>query len=262
MEQSDEVVHFDCDHVGSGCEEDRNSCIVYDSLSTNSDAAPLIESNGCSNSHSQPVPVNSPRTALLSRSNLDESFGFALQTYIFKRGPVGLTERITYVDYVREDSAAAIAGVRRGDVVVAVNGFPVLAESHKALVDLMSSQLKLHLVLLYQDITRILALSVRSLQLQYILAEKYILLEQMDMEEASLLHGSGGSLSTDFRRARWLSACQDISKSLNLCRKLLGRESKQDLYRLHDAPAENADALTALEHNVELDDDCSQVTRL
>lgn len=37
-----------------------------------------------------------------------------------------------------------------GDVVVAVNGFPVLAESHKALVDLMSSQLKLHLVLLYQ----------------------------------------------------------------------------------------------------------------
>ncbi|KIH64213.1 hypothetical protein ANCDUO_05479 [Ancylostoma duodenale] len=232
MEQSDEVVHFDCDHVGSGCEEDRNSCIVYDSLSTNSDAAPLIESNGCSN------------------------------TYIFKRGPVGLTERITYVDYVREDSAAAIAGVRRGDVVVAVNGFPVLAESHKALVDLMSSQLKLHLVLLYQDITRILALSVRSLQLQYILAEKYILLEQMDMEEASLLHGSGGSLSTDFRRARWLSACQDLSKSLNLCRKLLGRESKQDLYRLHDAPAENADALTALEHNVELDDDCSQVTRL
>ncbi|RCN29953.1 hypothetical protein ANCCAN_24280 [Ancylostoma caninum] len=209
-------------------------------------------------SHPQPVPVNSQRIALLSRSNLDESFGFALQTYIFKRGPVGLTERITYVDYVREDSAAAVAGVRRGDVVVAVNGFPVLAESHKALVDLMSSQLKLHLVLLYQDITRILALSVRSLQLQYILAEKYILLEQMDMEEASLLHGSGGSLSTDFRRARWLSACQDISKSLNLCRKLLGRESKQDLYRLHDAPAESAGVLTALEHNVELDDDCSQ----
>ncbi|EYC43174.1 hypothetical protein Y032_0501g2602 [Ancylostoma ceylanicum] len=234
MNQSDEVAHCDCDHFGSSSQEERNPDEVYDSLSTdNSDT--LAEDSACSNPDPQPIPINSQRTALLSRSNLGESFGFALQLVILHTS---------------------------GDVVVAVNGFPVLAESHKTLVDLMSSQLKLHLVLLYQDITRILALSVRSLQLQYILAEKYILLEQMDMEEASLLHGSGGSLSTDFRRARWLSACQDISRSLNLCRKLLGRESKQDLYRLRDAPAESAGALTALEHNVELDDDCSQVTRL
>ncbi|KHJ82768.1 hypothetical protein OESDEN_17537 [Oesophagostomum dentatum] len=73
-----------------------------------------------------------------------------MSTYILKRGSAGLTERITYIDYVRANSAAAAAGVRRGDVVVAVNGFPVLAESHKALVDLMSSQLNLCLVLLYQ----------------------------------------------------------------------------------------------------------------
>ncbi|KAK5985653.1 hypothetical protein GCK32_002067 [Trichostrongylus colubriformis] len=175
-------------------------------------------------------PVNTQRTAVLSRRSLDECFGFALQTYVFKRGQYGLKERITYIDYVRNDSIAAAAGLQEGDVVLAVNDLPVLQESHADLVKLMSSQLELRLVLLYQDISRILALSVRSLQLQYILAEKYILLEQLEMKESSILHGSEGSLSTVVRRARWLSVCQEVSKSLNLCRKLLNKGSKPEFY--------------------------------
>ncbi|CAJ0593948.1 unnamed protein product [Cylicocyclus nassatus] len=206
-------------------------------------------------------PVSSQRIAYLFRSSFDESFGIALQTYVLKRGPGALRERITYIDYVRANSPAAAAGVRRGDVVVAVNGYPVLTESHKALVDLMSSQLELCLVLLYQDITRILSLSVRSLQLQYILAEKFILLEQLDMEEASLLHGSVGSLSTDFRRARWLSACQEISRSLNLCRKLLGRSSKQDFLYLKDEPSTSSLEFSVSKPGSQCDE-CSEVTRL
>ncbi|PIO54342.1 hypothetical protein TELCIR_24298, partial [Teladorsagia circumcincta] len=97
-----------------------------------------------------PVRVNTQRTVLLVRSSLEECFGFALQTYVFKRGPYGLKERITYIDYVRDKSIAAGAGVQEGDVVVAVNGSPVLQESHADLVKLMSSQLELRLVLLYQ----------------------------------------------------------------------------------------------------------------
>ncbi|WKX91625.1 hypothetical protein Q1695_010002 [Nippostrongylus brasiliensis] len=183
-----------------------------------------------------PVPVHTKRSVVLSRSNLDECFGFALQTYVLKRGRHGLKERITYIDYVRDDSIAAKAGIQEGDVVVAINGFPSLLESHSALVKRMSSQLELRLDLLYQNISRILDLSVRSLQLQYILAEKYILLEQLEMQESSILHESEGSLSTVVRRARWLSMCQDISKSLNLCRKLLNKDNNQEFYQLCPEP--------------------------
>ncbi|PIO64472.1 hypothetical protein TELCIR_13899, partial [Teladorsagia circumcincta] len=35
-------------------------------------------------------------------------------TYVFKRGPYGLKERITYIDYVRDKSIAAGAGVQEG----------------------------------------------------------------------------------------------------------------------------------------------------
>ncbi|KAK6029549.1 PDZ/DHR/GLGF domain protein, partial [Ostertagia ostertagi] len=150
-----------------------------------------------------PVRVNTQRTVLLARNSLEECFGFALQTYVFKRGPYGLKERITYIDYVRDNSIAAAAGVQEGDVVLAVNGSPVLQESHADLVKLMSSQLELRLVLLYQDISRN-SCPVRS----------------------------EGSLSTAARRARWLSVCQDISKSLNLYRKLLNKDSKPEFYRL------------------------------
>ncbi|ETN85571.1 hypothetical protein NECAME_01463 [Necator americanus] len=184
------------------------------------------------------------------------------KTYVFKRGASGIRERITYIDYVRESSIAADGGVQKGDVVVAVNGIPVLTESHKGLIELMSSQLNLHLVLVYQDIARILALSVRSLQLQYILAEKYILLEQIDMEEASILNGSAGSLSTDLRRARWLSVCRSISKSLNVCRKFLGKGPKPVLCRLHGEPSVSASEIAVLEGTDQLGDGCSQVTRL
>ncbi|KAK6729546.1 hypothetical protein RB195_006535 [Necator americanus] len=250
MERSDVVLRFSGGHTGCECTEDgdpfRNCCYTSadtHDVSTGNSTGPLQNSSdtaGVHISHLQSelctAPVNTQRTALLSRSSLNEPFGFALQTYVFKRGASGIRERITYIDYVRESSIAADGGVQKGDVVVAVNGIPVLTESHKGLIELMSSQLNLHLVLVYQDIARILALSVRSLQLQYILAEKYILLEQIDMEEASILNGSAGSLSTDLRRARWLSVCRSISKSLNVCRKFLGKGSKPVLCRLHGEP--------------------------
>lgn len=38
-----------------------------------------------------------------------------VQTYVLKRGSYGLKERITYIDYVRDDSIAAKAGIQEGE---------------------------------------------------------------------------------------------------------------------------------------------------
>lgn len=143
---------------------------------------------------------NKRRTIVLQRDTHEESFGFAIQSYVFKRCNSGATERITYVDYVRDGSAAAKSGIRKGDVIVAVNGVSVVCESHSSLVQLMSAQLKMRLVLLFQNIARIIQLSARSLQLQYLLKEKQRMVDILDQEERRLLAGSkhalmGGSSS-------------------------------------------------------------------
>ncbi|CAI4221649.1 unnamed protein product [Auanema sp. JU1783] len=129
---------------------------------------------------------NKRRTIVVIRSTLNESFGFALQSYVFKRGSNSI-ERITYVDYVQDGAPASKAGIRRGDVVIAVNGVSVIGESHSSLVSIISSQLQMRIVVLFQNIARIIQLSARSLQLQYILREKQKMLEALEREEQKII---------------------------------------------------------------------------
>lgn len=128
----------------------------------------------------RPELNNQRRTVVVSRESFHDTFGFALQSYTFRRKNQKRTERITYVDYVRNGSPASKAGIRRGDVVVAVNNSTVIGISHSHLVELMSHQLTMRLVLLFQNVARIIALQARSLQLQYILAEKQKLLKKIE----------------------------------------------------------------------------------
>lgn len=54
------------------------------------------------------------RSLLLCRQTFETSFGFALQSYVFKRTSSNSYERITYVDYVSADSPADRCGITRG----------------------------------------------------------------------------------------------------------------------------------------------------
>lgn len=126
---------------------------------------------------------------IIQRKTCDEPFGFALQSYVVesradgsqKRYVLGvLEERIslfpdflnliiiehqniywcfyplsyTYIDRVREGGIAAKAGLRNGDVLIAVNGTMVVAERHSALVALLRKQLYARLVVIARNAAR------------------------------------------------------------------------------------------------------------
>ncbi|CAD6190887.1 unnamed protein product [Caenorhabditis auriculariae] len=135
----------------------------------------------------QTEAASSQRSILLTRANLNDSFGFAIQSYVFKRSSSKSLERITYIDYVQAGSPAERAGIQKGDVVVAVNGECVLSTSHTDLVETISSLLQTSLILIYKDVAKIISLTMRSMQLRYILEQKKKLLEILEDQEAFLL---------------------------------------------------------------------------
>ncbi|CAB3410602.1 unnamed protein product [Caenorhabditis bovis] len=127
------------------------------------------------------------RSVLLARSSLDDSFGFALQSYVFKRASTDSYERITYVDYVSTSSPASRAGVRRGDMVIAVNGQCVITSSHTEIVAAIAQSLHVTLVLVFKDVARIVGLTMRSIQLNCLLKEKERELDILEEEEMRLM---------------------------------------------------------------------------
>ncbi|EGT54210.1 hypothetical protein CAEBREN_00523 [Caenorhabditis brenneri] len=127
------------------------------------------------------------RSLLLCRQNFDTSFGFALQSYVFKRTSSNSYERITYVDYVSTDSPADRCGIIRGDMVVAVNEKSVVTASHAEIVDSIAQCLQVSLVLVFKDVARIVELSMRSIQLRFMLDTKMQELKRLEEREKELL---------------------------------------------------------------------------
>uniref|UniRef100_A0A8R1HG58 PDZ domain-containing protein n=1 Tax=Caenorhabditis japonica TaxID=281687 RepID=A0A8R1HG58_CAEJA len=126
------------------------------------------------------------RSLLLCRRSFKESFGFALQSYVFRRTSSNTYERVTYVDYVQADSSADRCGVIKGDMVVAVNEKSVVTASHAEIVDSIAQCLQVSLVLVFKDVARIVELSVRSLQLRCMIEAKMRELEFVEEKEKQL----------------------------------------------------------------------------
>ncbi|CAO4361233.1 unnamed protein product [Caenorhabditis nigoni] len=126
------------------------------------------------------------RSILLCRQNFETSFGFALQSYVFKRTSSNSYERITYVDYVSADSPADRCGIIRGDMVVAVNEKSVVTASHAEIVDSIAQCLQVSLVLVFKDVARIVELSMRSIQLRFMLDTKMRELKILEEREKEL----------------------------------------------------------------------------
>uniref|UniRef100_A0A1I7T923 PDZ domain-containing protein n=1 Tax=Caenorhabditis tropicalis TaxID=1561998 RepID=A0A1I7T923_9PELO len=127
------------------------------------------------------------RSLLLCRQNFDSSFGFALQSYVFKRTSSNSYERITYVDYVSADSVADRCGIIRGDIVVAVNEKSVVTATHAEIVESIGQCLQVSLVLVFKDVARIVELSMRSIQLRFMLEAKMRELKMLEEKEKQLI---------------------------------------------------------------------------
>ncbi|XP_076441162.1 uncharacterized protein LOC143280402 isoform X2 [Babylonia areolata] len=142
-----------------------------------------------------PEETRRRRTIQLHRQDADGgSWGFTLQTYGIRNKRTQEVEVMTYVDYVELHGPAWIAGMRRGDVFLSVNGESVEGLNHPKLVEkIQQSKTSLRLVVLFEDCCRKVELYERFIKLKRILSQKVRELKQLELEERTLC--SGGRIS-------------------------------------------------------------------
>ncbi|XP_048777536.2 cytohesin-interacting protein-like isoform X2 [Ostrea edulis] len=135
---------------------------------------------------SDPQDNRKRRTILLHKKN--ESWGFTIQTYGFKNKKTGEIEVYTYVDYVALNGPANIAGMRRGDIILSVNGRSVEFATHQELVSVIQScGDQARLVVLFVDCCKKVELHDRLIKLKRLLNLKIKELRDVEMKERELL---------------------------------------------------------------------------
>ncbi|WAR10138.1 GRASP-like protein [Mya arenaria] len=138
------------------------------------------------------------RTLQLTRSDRKKSWGFTLQTYGITHKLTSDTEIMTYVDYVELDGLAYLAGMRKGDVIVSVNGNKVGVINHQQLVaQIRLAGDKLRLVVLFEDCCRKVDLHERFIRLKiFVKPLAYRGLYALGWSSASLMSCSVGDNSS------------------------------------------------------------------
>lgn len=133
-----------------------------------------------------PGENNKRRTLRLEKKQ--NSWGFTLQTYGIKHKKTKEIEIMTYVDYVEFGGAAWMAGMRRGDVILSVNGEKVVEVTHQQLVSkIRQAGNILRLVVLFEDCCRKVELHERFLKLKAVLKSKYQELKEIEQQEMQIL---------------------------------------------------------------------------
>ncbi|XP_071103442.1 fibrinogen-binding protein-like isoform X1 [Haliotis cracherodii] len=141
--------------------------------------------------HTDPDETRRRRTIKLHQEN--NKWGFTLQTYGIKNKKTNELEVMTYVDYVELHSSAGLAGMRRGDVILSVNGESVEGEPHKILVrKIKDAKDTLRLVVLFEDCCRKVELYERFIKLKQVLKAKLDELRYLEKKEHYILEGHGG----------------------------------------------------------------------
>ncbi|KAL1235151.1 General receptor for phosphoinositides 1-associated scaffold protein [Trichinella spiralis] len=114
-------------------------------------------------------------------------FGFTVQSYVFERLKYNTVESITYVDHVALDSPAFDAGLRSGDVILAVNGVDVRNFSHHELVAQINNSKSVRMAVLFGNHVHKIDLCSRSIKLLNLLADKEFELKVLETQEMRLL---------------------------------------------------------------------------
>ncbi|KAL4217327.1 hypothetical protein ACF0H5_023778 [Mactra antiquata] len=133
-----------------------------------------------------PGENNKRRTLRLHKKN--NSWGFTLQSYGIRHKKTNEIEIMTYVDYVEINGAAWIAGMRRGDVIMSVNGEKVGECSHQQLVNKIRQGGEIiRMVVLFEDCCRKVDLHEKYIRLKAVLKSKYQELKAIEQEEIQIL---------------------------------------------------------------------------
>lgn len=133
-------------------------------------------------------PGENSKRRTLKLTKKDNSWGFTLQTYGIKHKKTNEVEIMTYVDYIEIHSAAWFAGLRRGDVILSVNGERVGDITHQQLVDkIRQAGNIIRLVVLFEDCCRKVDLHERYMKLKAVLKSKYQELREIEQQEMQIL---------------------------------------------------------------------------
>ncbi|GFR90600.1 general receptor for phosphoinositides 1-associated scaffold protein [Elysia marginata] len=137
-----------------------------------------------------PEETRRRRTIRLTRQHLRASWGFTLQTYGIRNKRSGEVEVMSYVDYVEMNGPAFRAGMKKGDVILSVNGESVDTYTHRDLVTkIQKGGRELRLVVLFEDCCRKVELQERYIRLKKLLNLKVKELRRLEGEESRLLRG-------------------------------------------------------------------------
>ncbi|XP_067933314.1 uncharacterized protein [Watersipora subatra] len=127
------------------------------------------------------------RSVRLERGKLTSSWGFTLQSYGIYNSTKRCIENYTYVDYVELKSPAYLAGMKRGDIIFAVDGQSTDNLSHEELVEKIKvCKSTMRMVLVNSKICQKVELHQRRQKLQALLRQKQSELLGLEKREAAI----------------------------------------------------------------------------
>ncbi|XP_076089075.1 cytohesin-interacting protein-like [Mytilus galloprovincialis] len=154
---------------------------------------------------SHPNDNTKRRTLFLKKIN--NSWGFTLQTYGIKHKKTNEIEIMTYVDYIEITGPAYMAGMRKGDVILSVNGESVDRNSHKELVRVIRGcGDSMRMVVMFEDCCKKVELHDRIFRLKEILAHKKLALKELEQQEKEIID--------DYCQSKGITRFQRIRQSM------------------------------------------------
>lgn len=133
-------------------------------------------------------PAEKSKRRTLKLTKKENTWGFTLQTYGIKHKRTNEIEVLTYVDYIEISSPAWYAGLRKGDVILSVNGERVGDVTHQQLVDtIKKAGNTIRLVVLFEDCCRKVELHEKYMKLKAVLRSKYEELRELERQENQII---------------------------------------------------------------------------
>ncbi|KAK3083051.1 hypothetical protein FSP39_012600 [Pinctada imbricata] len=135
------------------------------------------------------------------------SCGFTVQTYGIKNKKTREIEVFTFVDYVEVTGPAQRAGLRKGDIILSVNGKNVEFATHRELVEtIQNSGDRIRMVVLFVDCCRRVELYDRLIKLKKLLSVKVNEYRDLERQEQELFD--------DFCNSRGIERFQAYRQSI------------------------------------------------
>ncbi|XP_030642492.1 cytohesin-interacting protein [Chanos chanos] len=139
------------------------------------------------------------RTTLHLEKQDNEVFGFEVQTYGLQLTNTDMVEMCTFVCSVKAGSAAEMAGLTSGDIIVTINGVSIEGSSHQHIIDLIrNSKNVLKMETVSGSVVKRIELEKKMHLLKQTLREKWVELQKLTQQEKLLTRGNQNNITSRY----------------------------------------------------------------